>query len=68
MTNLESVMKDIDWELLREQKAYLFNEANNNRDAEEVCEGLLNLLDNLQYAVVADGLASAEEVFGEPAQ
>ena len=68
MTNLESVMKGVDWELLREQKVFLFNEWNNNRDAEEVCEGLLNLLDNLQDAVVADGLASAEEVFGEPAQ
>lgn len=64
MTNLESVMKGVDWELLREQKVFLFNEANNNSDAEEVCEGLLNLLDNLQDAVVADGLASAEEVFG----
>lgn len=68
MTNLESVMKDVDWELLREQKAFLFNEANNNRDAEEVCEGLLNLLDNIQDAVVVDGIASMEEVFGEPAQ
>ena len=68
MTNLESVMKDVDWELLREQKMYLYNEACNNDDVGELYAGVVSLLDFIQDAVVADGIASVEEVFGEPEQ
>jgi hypothetical protein len=68
MTYLESVLKGVDWELLREQKMYLYNEACNNNDDDDVgmlYAGVVSLLDLIQDAVVADGIASAEEVFGE---
>lgn len=54
----------IDWDLLREQKEYCVNEAMNNADAAHIYEGILSLMDSIQDAVIADGLATEEEVFG----
>ena len=65
MTNLESVVKDIDWALLRTQKMYLWNEENNNPEVGRIYGGVVNLIDFIQDAAVADGLATAEEVFGQ---
>lgn len=64
MTNLESVVKDIDWTLLRTQKMYLWNEENNNHEVGHIYGGVVNLIDFIQDAAVADGLATEEEVFG----
>ncbi len=38
----------IDWTLLREQKEYCVNEANNNPDACEIYSGIVHLMDHLQ--------------------
>jgi hypothetical protein len=54
----------LDWELLREQKAYLYNEACNNRDAAHIYEGVLFLIDAIQDEAIAKGDATEEEVFG----
>ena len=64
MSAIESVMLRIDWLLLRMQKAYLFNEANNDAENGHIYDGMVCLIDALQDAAVADGLATEEEVFG----
>lgn len=64
MKNYEQVLRSLDWKLLREQKDYCFNESANNKDAEEIYDGIVNLIDHLQDAAVLDGIATEEEVFG----
>ena len=56
---LVAQVKNIDWKLLKRQKRWLLY------DHGEYALGLINLLDNLQDAVVADGLATEQQVFGE---
>lgn len=62
-----SLLAGIDWELLRQQKAWLLDVAVDADVDEDVDaqEGLLNLLDNIQdFAVDSLGLSEAV-VFGE---
>ena len=54
-------IRKIDWKKLRQQKRWLVAYQGGDDNA---AEGLLNLLDHIQDAAVADGLASEEEVFG----
>ena len=61
MTKLD-LLDAIDWTLLREQKEYLVNEANNNPDAGHIYSGIVNLMDHLQD-FAAETLGDAE-VFG----
>lgn len=63
--SLKDVVKSLDWEMLREQKSYLWNEACNDRENGDICAGMVNLIDALQDAAVADGIATEIEVFGE---
>lgn len=65
MSNLSNTLAKIDWKLLREQKDYLINEADNwNDSAPNVYDGVVNLIDAIQDNAIADGLATEREVFG----
>ena len=55
---LHKLMQDINWDLLRTQKEWLWNNGDNE------AMGLAHLLDAIQDAVVAEGIVSEEEVFG----
>ena len=48
----------IDWDMLRQQKAWLLNQDNEN------AVGLVNLIDHIQDEAVDNGDASEIEVFG----
>ena len=63
MSYVDSVVEDIDWKLLREQKAYCVNEAENDSENGHIYEGLVHLLDELQDAAIDDGIVTATEVF-----
>lgn len=70
---LKVISSGIDWQLLRQQKAWLFEQSRtynarddkDNRIESNNAEGLLSLLDSLMDAVVADNLATNIEVFGK---
>ena len=64
MSALNDVVSKIDWELLMEQKDYAINEAANNRECEEIYLGIVHLIDAIQDAAVADGIATDAQVFG----
>lgn len=65
MNQCTAAVSKIDWPLLREQKLYCLNEADNNPDAKGIYEGIIALMDAIQDAAVIDGLATEEEVFGD---
>lgn len=60
MSELENFAKCIDWDLLRQQKAWLLQ----NCDTSEQADGLVQLLDCLQDAAVLDQVADELTVFG----
>ena len=64
MKQCEQILARMDWELLREQKDYCLNELDNNKEAEEIYNGIIHLIDHMQDAAVIDGIATEEEVFG----
>ena len=55
---------NINWALLREQKAALVRMAMTGQD-NQALDGIINLLDTLQDEAVSSGLADEEIVFGE---
>ncbi len=59
------ILQRMDWALLREQKNYCLNEEANNYDARYIYGGIVALMDQLQDAAVACGMATVEQVFGE---
>lgn len=59
--DIYDVVKAIDWDLFREQKAYCFNEANNNQDAAHIYEGILCLMDAIQDAADDMGLVTTSD-------
>jgi hypothetical protein len=61
MNAIEEVINRVNWEELREQKLELVLCGIET----EWVEGLLSLIDHIQDAAVADGVATAGEVFGE---
>jgi hypothetical protein len=61
MNAIEEVISRVNWEELREQKLELVLCGIET----EWVEGLLSLIDHIQDAAVADGVATAAEVFGE---
>lgn len=69
MEKLNRIIKTIDYPLLRKQKESLLkcidgmpaHLATNN----DLLEGLLCLLDEIQDAVVEDGIKTEKEVFGD---
>jgi hypothetical protein len=66
MSEIRTTLSNIDWTLLRKQKAALVAtevDARGESSGEHVL-GIIHLLDAIQDAVVADGLASEETVFG----
>ena len=65
MNHTKEALQGVNWPLLREQKEYCINEANNNSECSEIYDGIVHLIDALQDAVVADGIVSEYEVFGE---
>jgi hypothetical protein len=56
---LEQVISNTNWELLRNQKVFLWNHGSDE------AMGLAHYLDAIQDAAVEDGLATKLEVFGE---
>jgi hypothetical protein len=58
MAAIRDVVERIDWDLLRDQKSWLL------AMGVELGEGVIGLLDEIQDAAVADGLATEEAVFG----
>lgn len=56
----------IDWTLLRQQKAWLYDIANGARTSDDATfsEGLISLLDHIQDNAVDTGQATELEVFG----
>lgn len=64
-TNTHKAIRNIDWVLLREQKEYCENEAANNTEVGHIYDGIVSMIDAIQDAAVADGLATEGEVFGE---
>ena len=59
---------NINWALLRQQKAALVEVALSGRTSEyesEAFDGIINLLDTIQDETVSSGLADEETVFGE---
>lgn len=64
MKHCHEVLRNLNWKLLREQKAYCLNEEMNNKDVEHIYGGAANLISALQDAAVLDGVATEKEVFG----
>lgn len=67
--NIEEVLDRVDWRLLKKQKLALVDIViadPEGRSAEEIAalEGVINLIDALQDAVIEDGLFSIDDVFG----
>jgi hypothetical protein len=56
---LSKVISKTNWELLRNQKEWLWNQ-----ESDEAI-GLVHFLDAIQDAAVEDGIATELEVFGE---
>lgn len=65
MKNCERVLRNMNWELLREQKEYCMNEAENAPDVAHIYDGVFRLLENLQDAAILDDIATEDEVFGK---
>ena len=64
------VLTDIDWVLLRSQKAFLLTQADifdgkENLVASANIMGLVHLIDALQDAACSSGLANYKDVFGD---
>ena len=57
---LDRVIENTDWDLLRKQKLTLIDKSGNN----DIC-GILNFIDALQDALVEDKIVSEEEMFGK---
>jgi vesicle coat complex subunit len=64
MKHCEQVLFHMNWALLREQKEYCMNEAENKKDVAHIYDGVFRLLENLQDAAILDGIATEAEVFG----
>ena len=56
---LSKVISNTNWELLRNQKVFLWNHGSDE------AMGLAHYLDAIQDAAVEDGLATKLEVFGD---
>ena len=55
---ITDALRNTDWTLLRKQKAFLLT------FDDDLSSGLLHLVDAIQDAAVADGIATEVEVFG----
>lgn len=62
----QALFVKLNWALLREQKEYCINEANNRPEVAHIYDGLINLLDALQDCAVDEKLVPEIKVFGEP--
>jgi len=65
---MEATLKNIDWELLKDQKELLFghsiNERNNlPKDVLEAMDGIINILDSIQDYAVAEMGVDGTKVF-----
>jgi len=63
-TTLAQVIAGIDWELLRQQKQLLLDALDANKIGFDTY-GLVTLIDNIQDAAVAEGIATESQVFGD---
>ncbi len=70
MSEINNIIEKLDFKLLREQKAELIAYTYYNRTSMPVkrvgaIDGIINMLDSIQDAVVQDGIKTEEEVFGK---
>lgn len=65
MTRADNILRHIDWETLREQKEFCWNESNKYSASAYIYDGLLHLIDSIQDAAVDDHVATEAEIFGE---
>ena len=65
MQAVERVIRGIDFKLLREQKRGILDHIKCHTEKEliEPLDGIINLIDAIQDAVVVDGIATEKEVF-----
>ena len=62
MNTVNKTVSNIDWKLLQSQKLYLLDLVESGHDTTELW-GVIHLIDAIQDAVVADGVADASVVF-----
>jgi hypothetical protein len=70
MKKVEEVIGKLNFELLRKQKEELVAYTHYNRTSMSVkrvsaIDGIINMIDSIQDAVVEDGIKTEAEVFGE---
>lgn len=58
MNEIDKLVRRINWRLLRKQKIHLLQMPD-----DELTDGVIGLIDALQDAVVAEGVATEKEVF-----
>lgn len=66
--SLKDVAAQTDWPLLIKQKQHLHMLAalaRKNPEHQNLIDGVLNFIDAFQDAAIADGVVTAEDVFGE---
>ena len=62
--DISDVIAQVDWQVLREQKAQLVSGDPGSAEYKEAIEGLIGLIDALQDAAVDSGVVDPGEVFG----
>jgi hypothetical protein len=62
MNTVNNTVSNIDWKLLQSQKLYLLDLTDTGHDTPEMW-GVIHLIDAIQDAVVADGVANESVVF-----
>ena len=67
MTKVKEVLQNVDYALLRGQKTALIHHINKSKYSFSIdCfDGIVDLLDNLQDAIVEDEIKTEQEVFGD---
>ena len=64
--SVDIIINNINYELLIEQKLQLIRLANNHNEiVTTALDGVINLIDAIQDAVVADSIKTEEQVFGK---
>ena len=70
MSEVSRIIESLDFKLLREQKAELvaytcYNRSSMSAKRVGAIDGIINMLDSIQDAVVRDGIKTEEEIFGK---
>lgn len=63
--SVKDVLQQTDWKLFREQKGELSNIRILTDEQQDAVAGIINFIDALQDAVVEEGTATEQQVFGD---